>query len=171
MGHLPTGTKTIIKLSDDEPGKLREKINLAEAKKGNQEISSSWGNGRHSLLGRVPRAPSLPITNAFWFKPCQKTELFPHEMAIEPEEKERNPLKIHCSWGFCWGFQPMELISVLSAWIVISYGEVRSIHASVAGGCTIYKRLFFHGALHLDQGKLSLNMLLHWGKWAKWAIL
>ena len=29
VGHLPMGTKTIIKLSNDEPGKLREKVNLA----------------------------------------------------------------------------------------------------------------------------------------------
>lgn len=48
------------------------------AKKGNEGVSSSWGNGRSSLLGRMPQAPHRPITNAFWFKPCQENEAFFH---------------------------------------------------------------------------------------------
>lgn len=44
--------------------------------------------------------------------------------------ERKESIKKHCSWGFCWGFQPMELISVLSTWIVISYGAACSIRAA-----------------------------------------
>lgn len=59
-----------------------------------------------------------------------ENEVFPPEMNIEPEEKERNPLKNTVPGASFGVFKPMELISVLSTWIVISYGAACSIHAA-----------------------------------------